>query len=168
MAHIVRDGNFTFYVHANPVQVPAGWDLQQIVGVAVDSSDRLFLFSRSEHPLTIFDPRGQFLAEWRVCEFVRPHGIFIGPDDCVYCTDDYGHCIRKLSADGKLLMTLGTPGQASDTGVVDCDYRTMRQPSGPFNLPTNIAAAPNDDLYVSDGYGNARIHHFHASGELIS
>ena len=37
----------------------------------------------------------------------------------------------------------------------------------PFNRPTNVAVAPNGELYVSDGYGNCRVHRFSAGGELI-
>lgn len=31
----------------------------------------------------------------------------------------------------------------------------------------HLAVAPSGDLYVSDGYGNARVHRFNAEGELI-
>jgi len=34
-------------------------------------------------------------------------------------------------------------------------------------LPTRLAVAPSGDLYVSDGYGNARIHRFSADRQLI-
>ena len=37
----------------------------------------------------------------------------------------------------------------------------------PFNRPTDIAIASDGSLYIADGYGNARIHHFTATGDLI-
>ena len=37
----------------------------------------------------------------------------------------------------------------------------------PFNRPTNVAVAPSGELYVSDGYGNCKVHRFSAEGELI-
>ena len=37
----------------------------------------------------------------------------------------------------------------------------------PFNAPTDVAIASDGTIYVSDGYGNARIHHFTATGEHI-
>ena len=41
-------------------------------------------------------------------------------------------------------------------------------PAGPpFHYPTNLALAPKGELYVSDGYGNARIHKFSAEGQLL-
>jgi sugar lactone lactonase YvrE len=39
--------------------------------------------------------------------------------------------------------------------------------AGPFNSCTKVAIAPNDELYVSDGYGNARVHRFAADGTLL-
>src|SRR5439155_15039166 len=37
----------------------------------------------------------------------------------------------------------------------------------PFNRPTNLAVAPSGDVYVSDGYGNCRVHRYAADGKLI-
>jgi DNA-binding beta-propeller fold protein YncE len=115
----------------------------------------------------VFDCDGRFLQSWGEGIFVRPHGIHIGPDDAVYLTDDRDHTVRKFSAEGKLLMTLGTRGVASDTGVQNSDYRTIRRVAGPFNLPTNLALAPDGSMYITDGYGNARVHKFSPEGQLL-
>ena len=37
----------------------------------------------------------------------------------------------------------------------------------PFNRPTRLAVAPSGELYVSDGYGNARVHRLAADGKLV-
>ncbi len=37
----------------------------------------------------------------------------------------------------------------------------------PFNRPTNAAIAPDGEIYVCDGYGNARVHRFRPDGQLI-
>jgi len=147
--------------------LPAGFGWKEVAGVATDSRDRVFVFSRGEHPLLVFSPEGTFIEEWDASMFVRPHGITIGPDDSVYCTDDCGHTVRKFSAEGKLLFTLGTHGQPSDTGATSIDFRTITHAGPPFNYPTNLAIAPNGDLYVSDGYGNARVHVFTPDGRLL-
>jgi hypothetical protein len=123
-------------------------------------SDRVFAFSRGDHPVAVFDPGGELLFSWGAGLFNRPHGIWIGPDDAVYCTDDLDHTVRKFTPDGKLLMTLGISGQPSDTGATSLDYRTIRRTGPPFHYPTNLAIAPSGELYISDGYGNARIHRF--------
>lgn len=148
-------------------RLPAGWSLGEVAGVATDSRDRVFVFCRGEHPVIVFDREGNFLSSWGEGQFERPHGIFIGPDDSVYCTDDHGHAVRKYTPEGQLLLTLGTPGKPADTGVTRRDYRTIRRVGPPFNLPTNLALSPDGEMYVCDGYGNARIHKFSADGRLL-
>src|SRR5262249_56218356 len=86
--------------------------------------------------------------------------------DVVWCRDERGHVGRKFSADGKLLQTLGS-GQPADTGIEGMDYRTITRPGPPFNMPTNVAIAPGGELYITDGYGNARVHKFSAEGKLL-
>ncbi|MEO7649609.1 MAG: peptidyl-alpha-hydroxyglycine alpha-amidating lyase family protein, partial [Bryobacteraceae bacterium] len=104
---------------------------------------------------------------WGEGYFARPHGLTIGPDDMLYATDDKDHTVRKYTLDGRLLMTLGNSGKPSDTGLSDFDYRTIRHGGPPFNYPTNLALAGNGDMYVTDGYGNARVHKFSSHGELL-
>jgi DNA-binding beta-propeller fold protein YncE len=64
-------------------------------------------------------------------------------------------------------MTLGTRGRPSDTGATSIDYRTIRHAGPPFHYPTNLALGPSGDLYVTDGYGNARVHRFAPDGRLL-
>lgn len=148
-------------------KLPPGLNWREAVGVACDSRDRVFVFNRGEHPVAIFDRDGQFVATWGEGIFKRPHGLFIAPDDSVWCTDDFDHTVRKFTPDGQLLLTLGVSGTPSDTGASSVDFRTIRRSAGPFHYPTNLALSPDGDIYVSDGYGNARIHKFSAGGQLL-
>jgi sugar lactone lactonase YvrE len=71
--------------------------------------------------------------------------------------DGKGQQVFKLGPDGKVLMTLGKAGVASD---------------GPdtFNQPSDVAIAPNGDIFVADGHGgdsNARIVKFSKGGKFI-
>jgi DNA-binding beta-propeller fold protein YncE len=148
-------------------KLPPGWTWREVAGVATDSKDRVFIFSRSEHPVTVFEANGSFVCSWGEGVFSRPHGIFIGPDDTVYCTDDVGHTVRKFTADGKLLLSLGTPGTPSATGASSMDYRTILRAGPPFHYPTNVALSLQGEIYVTDGYGNARVHKFAVDGRLL-
>jgi sugar lactone lactonase YvrE len=88
----------------------------------------------------------------------------------VYLVDDGDHTVRKTTLDGTILMTLGTSGQTSDSGYVanrPHNLSTITHGAGPFNRPTRLSVAQNGELYVSDGYGNARVHRFSADGELL-
>src|SRR5579872_6893704 len=87
-------------------KLPPGWSWSEVAAVATDSRDRVYVFNRGNHPVIVFDRAGTFLTAWGEGLFVRPHGIFIGPDDAVYCTDDLGHIVHKFTLEGKLLLTL--------------------------------------------------------------
>ena len=118
--------------------------------------------------MLVYERDGRFVRAWGEGAFTeRTHGITIGPDDTVYCVDDADHSVRSFTIDGEQRMTLGTRGRASDTGYDGAAYATIARAGPPFNRPTNLAVAPNGDLYVTDGYGNARVHQFAADGTLI-
>ena len=140
---LVGQGDFVYEPLVDWAQLPDGWCFNEVVAVEVDSHDRVFVV------------------------FQRPHGLIIGQNDEVFCTDDFGHAVYKFSLDGELLMSLGTAGIPSNTGVERRDYRTIQQAAAPFNLPTNVALSPAGEIYVSDGYGNAKIHKFSPDGQFI-
>jgi DNA-binding beta-propeller fold protein YncE len=164
---VFGSGKYRFRAVPNWPRMPDGWSFVEVVGIAVDSRDRAFVFCRGEHPVMIFEPDGRFVGAWGEGVFNRPHGITVGPEGDVWCTDDKGHTVRKFTADGKLLLTLGQNGRPSDTGIQGMDYRTITRPGPPFNMPTNVAFSPSGDLYITDGYGNARVHKFSPAGRLL-
>lgn len=149
-------------------QLPAGFTHLDVVGISIDSRDRVFVYTRAESRVIVYEPDGRFVTSWGEGFFTaRTHGLTIGPDDSVYCVDEGAQVVYKFSPGGELLQTIGSVGVASDTGYDGRTLESIRPGAGPFNRPTNVAIAPNGDLYVSDGYGNARVHRFSASGELI-
>lgn len=164
---IVGQAPYRYRVEQSWPSFPISGADGEAVGVACDSRDRVFVFLRGPRPVQVFEPNGALATWWGEGLFARPHGIFIGPDDTVYCTDDFGHTVRVFSPTGELRLTLGTPGRPSDTGATSIDYRTIKYAGPPFNFPTNLALGPGGDLYVSDGYANARIHRFAPDGRLL-
>jgi hypothetical protein len=168
----VGSGKFRYELAEGWEQLPKGWRHGDVTSVVTDAEDRVYVFSRSEHPVIVYDRDGRFLDTWGEGVFTpRVHGISIGRDGCLYCTDDGDHTVRKFTLDGKLLQTLGTANQPSDTGYAGGSHphslATITRGAGPFNRPTRVFQAAAGDLYVSDGYGNARVHRFTAAGELV-
>ncbi len=159
---------FLFETQTDWARRPAGFTWQEVAAVATDSRDRVFVFNRGPHPVMVFDSGGVFLFSWGEGAFARAHGITIGPDDTVYCTDDLDHTIKAFTPDGRLLMTLGTSGQPADTGATSIDFRTICHEGPPFYFPTNVAISPEGEIFVSDGYGNARVHKFAPNGRLLT
>lgn len=164
---IIECGEFRYRASADWARWPSGWRIAEVTGAATDSHDRVFVFSRGDHPVAVFDPGGELLFSWGEGLFQRPHGITIGPDDMIYCTDDLDHTVRKYTPKGELIWKLGTSGRPSETGATSIDYRTIRFAGPPFHFPTNLAVAPRGELFIADGYGNARIHKYSAEGRLL-
>lgn len=151
---VFGQGTHQYTVAENWWTLPAGWEFGWIPAVAVDSQDRVYVYSRSEHPMVVFDRDGNFIDSWGDDILKDAHGIFIDADDNIYCTERETHVVRKFNTAGELLMTLGTPDVPGGEGE-------------PFNLPTDLALGPDGEMYISDGYGNARVHKYSPDGELI-
>jgi DNA-binding beta-propeller fold protein YncE len=131
----------------------------ETAGLTIDAKGRLYAFTRTSAPVIEFDRAGNVLKTWGDGLFVYPHGIRIDRNGFLWLTDargrdGKGQQVFKYSRDGKLLMTLGTAGIGGD---------------GPdtFNGPTDVAVAPNGDIFVSDGHVNNRIVKFSKSGKFI-
>ena len=149
-------------------QLPDGYTHLDVVGVAVDSRDRLFLLGRQQPRVLIYERDGTFVGSWGEGMFTeRTHGLTIAPDDSVFIVDEGEQVVYKFTPAGELLLTIGNKGVASDTGYDGQSLESIVRGGPPFNRPTNVAVAPNGELYVSDGYGNARVHRFSATGELL-
>ena len=143
----------------NWAQLPADIQLGEVPGMTIDSAGRVFTFTRAEPPIIEFDASGNVLKTWGEKMFVWPHGIRVDRDGFLWITDGrarngIGQQVFKFTRDGQLVMTLGKKGVSGD---------------GPdtFNSPTDVAVAPNGDIFVSDGHVNSRIVKFSKDGTFI-
>jgi DNA-binding beta-propeller fold protein YncE len=146
---------------------------QDVAGVACDSCDRVYLHTRKKDQVLVYDEEGNFLRRWGDGVFKRAHGLTIA-EDLVYATDDMDSVVRIFDLEGNFKWMLGEPGVVQPTGYGGIRGRPVtvhhnefvERSAGPFNCCCNVAIAANGDIFVADGYGNARIHHFNKSGEL--
>lgn len=160
---------FSYEVVENWEKLPVGYQHKDVDGIAIDTCNRVYLITRGDSRVIVYEADGTFVTAWGENIFTqRTHGITIGPDDYVYTVDDGDHTVRKFAPDGKQLMVIGTPGIPSETGYdKKIGLSSINCGGPPFNRPTNVAIAPDGDLYVTDGYGNARVHRFSPEGDLI-
>jgi len=140
---IIGQGKYRYQVLDGWGELPPGMSFVEATAVCVDSKDNVYVFNRGADPVIVFDRNGK-------------HGAAIGPDDMLYLTDDFGHAVRKCSTDGKVMLTIGMPNEPAP-----------RFGGDPFNLCTHTALSPQGDIYVSDGYQNARVHKYAPDGTLL-
>lgn len=152
---VFGSGRYSYTVDPGWPKRPSEWSWGWTPGMACDSQDRLFVYSRCDHPLLVFSTDGELLASWGEGLLKDPHGITIDKDDNVYCVERNRHCVFKFNREGQLVLTIGLP-----------DVPGAKE-GEPFNRPTDIAVASNGELFISDGYGNSRMHKYSADGQRL-
>jgi DNA-binding beta-propeller fold protein YncE len=134
-------------------------------GVSVDSQDRVIVFNRGPVPVVVFDSDGDYLSSWGAGEYHAPHAVAVDPEDNVLLVDtggsylgEGGHVFEKRTLEGELLLRIGSQGKCAD-----------RYSGEPFNGPTDVAVHPSTrELFITDGYGNSRVHRYSPDGEYIA
>lgn len=146
-------------------ELPAGREWGSTAGIDIDPNDgHIWAYERCGagtfgegipvnchtnpvDPIFKFDRyTGEVLANFGGGIMMTPHGIHAAADGSVWVTDfatspdgTKGQQVHKFSADGELLMSLGTAGSAG---------------KGPnqFNQPNDVIVGPDGSIYVSDGH----------------
>ena len=155
---VLGDGEFQYEISGeNWGRLPDGWNYREATAVAVDEQDRVYVFNRGTCPIVVFDQNGNMLDSWGQGIFDNPHGISLDLDGNLFCVDSGDSTVRKFTPEGELLMTIGEANQPSQP-----------MSGNPFNAPTHVATDPiSGEIYVADGYSNARVHKFSPDGELL-
>jgi sugar lactone lactonase YvrE len=131
-------------------------------------------------PVHKLDPEGNIVRSFGAGMFVFPHKIYPDREGNVWVVDmramnarekakypnakPAGHTVVKFAPDGKVLMTIGTPGIAGN-------------PPAALTEPCSIAIAENGDLFIAEGHSGqspkaapdtvARISRFTRDGKFI-
>lgn len=153
--------------------LPAGMKYGFGCGVIVDSKDRVFVTSRSTDPcVAIFDKNGKLLETWSdhfadevgfTTEQVKEtaHCLYWskeGKEEFIYWTENVGKNkkngrigarVYKTDMRGKILYEIGNVKEEGSTSQ-----------KFDWTNPTDVAIAPNGDIYVVDGYGSQRVSRF--------
>lgn len=134
---------------------PADFQWEAVSGVWVDTQDRVWLYTRGTPAIQVYSVDGDFLFSWLENEKgCGAHHLKMDREGRVWLTDLESHTVRQYTEDGELLLTLGTPGESGADGHH-------------LFAPTDLAIASNGDIFVADGYGNARVVHYDRDGNFI-
>ena len=166
METIAGSGIYTYQLIEDWAKLPEGETFGVVSTVATDSQDRVYVLQRKDPPVVVFDRDGNFLNSWGNGNITSPHGMTIA-NDIVYITDRDDSVAISFTLDGKPIQIIGQRGVHSDTGGQTPGDLVPRA-AGPFNYPTEMAPGLNGDIYVADGYRNARVHRFSADGILLN
>ena len=161
---------------------PSPWHFGEVVAAATTKQGNILVFHRgrpSDHGVR---PRGKFLRSWgdgmisegkvtavepedrapgaslsaavygpAGCYSCGAHSVRVDAEGNIWIVDAGAHAVYKMNAEGRVIMQLGAKGESG----VDSTH---------FHLPTDVAFAPNGDIYVSDGYGSPRVVKYSATG----
>lgn len=135
-------------------QRPAQFEPGHVPGIAVDSKDQIWVFTRSKPPVQVYSSSGKLIRAWGDDKIGNAHQIKIDRDGNIWLADIGWHVVRKFSPNGEILLTIGTPGEKG------ADQTHL-------HAPTDMAITPTGEVFVSDGYGNNRVVHFDANGKYV-
>ena len=138
-------------------KIPNDWTLKEATAVAVNSNDEVIVFNRGTKPIIVFDTDGNYLNSWGENIFTNAHGISVDDKNNIYCVDSGDNTVRKFDSYGKLIFQIGKEGEKAE-----------KMSGLPFAVPTQVAIdSNNQDLYVADGYSNAKVHKYNKDGKYL-
>ena len=128
-------------------------------GVAVDRAGNVYVLhtsrknSPSKDTVVVFDRAGRFLRSWGAEYFGTAHGFDLIVEDGkeLFYITDMARGLFKTTLEGKIIWHVAKPPF----------YDTRKELK---YTPTNVAVAPNGDVYFADGYGSWFIHHLDKNG----
>lgn len=154
----------------NFLKLPSGLYMGEAMGVATNSKGHLFVFTRSANTrLFEFDQNGVFVKEWGEGNygFEFAHSVRVDPQDNVWVVDEGTNMVIKFNPAGKIVMVLGhrpevVAGMQATTNV-------PKPPAAKYTLarPTDVAWDPQGNIFVSDGYTNARVVKYDKNGRFL-
>src|SRR5580698_7775308 len=130
-----------------------------ISSVAADRSGVIYVLQRGDKvdPVIAVDKEGRVLRSWGKGMFTVPHSVRVDPDGNIWTVDAGSSVLLKFSPEGKKLQQI-------DVGEVapaeKCAFPTLCG-------TTDVTFGPNGRLFISDGYGNARILEYTAAGARV-
>ena len=166
---IFGEGAHKYEVTHDWGELPADIKYGNTHGVCEDSQANIYIHhtvnaaSESSDSMVVFDHQGKFVKSWGKEFKGGAHGLHIrkeGNQEFLYLCDTKRALVVKTTLNGEEVFTIGYPDQAEQ-------YKPGADGKKPKYSPTNLAVAPNGDIYVGDGYGSSYINQYNNKGEYI-
>lgn len=172
----IGEGYHTYELDPTWGVLPEGKQYGQGCGIAVDGKDRVYVLTRAKPGLVIFDRKGKLVEIWEEEETIRKgigtdtvlqsaHGLYWSKEkgrEYLYFTENKpkvgsgGRRVTKTDLKGNVILRIGNVSEETPTSI-----------KFDFESPTDVAVAPNGDVYIVDGYGSQLVHRFNNKGKLI-
>jgi len=193
---VAQQKEITFESAGDFLKLPDDLHLGEVAGVATTQKGNLLVYFQGGGPnatiaasrvyinggarLIEFDRTGKFVREIggssendRPYVFLFAQGVRVDPQDNIWVVDRASRMVVKFDQTGKVLLTLGrrleAVGELGSSGV-------FGRASGPpgsgvpgdnFNQPLDVAWDAAGNIFIPDGYGNARVAKFDKNGKFI-
>jgi hypothetical protein len=166
---VTGTGAFKYEMIHDWGELPAGLKYGNTHGVVEDSQGHIYVHhtvnkaSEKHDTMVVFDEKGKFIKSWGKEFEGGAHGLHIrkeGSTEYLYLCDTKRALVTKTTLDGETVFTIGYPEQ-SEAYKPDAEGKKKRY------SPTNLAIAPNGDIYVGDGYGSSYINQYDSKGKFI-
>jgi hypothetical protein len=157
-------GEHTYEFEEHFLKVPDSIRFGNTHGIVVDSQNRIIVChtvhksSTSADAIAIFDSDGTFIKSWGADMRGGAHGLMVrkeGATEFLYHCDNVKGYVRKTTLDGEVVWVLHAPVM-SGLYTKASEYK-----------PSNLAIAPNGDIFIADGYGKFYIHQYDARTNYI-
>lgn len=167
---VLGSGDHTYEATHDWGQLPANIQYGNTHGVCEDSQGNIYVHhtvgstSESSDSMVVFDPSGKFVKSWGREFRGGAHGLHIrreGSNEFLYLCDTKRALVVKTTLTGEEVFSLGYPKEAAPYAAPGPDGKPIKY------SPTNLAVAPNGDIYVGDGYGSSYINQYNSDGKYL-
>ena len=132
-----------------------GWALGAVSGVATGHDGLIYIIQRGPDadPILVFERNGRLVRSWGKGDFTLPHSLRLDRHGDVWAIDAGASRVIEYSSTGSKLLTISIE-PVPDTG-------------SPFRGVTDLAFAPNGNVFITDGYGNGRVLEYTTKGHKV-